>query len=165
MTVFEWRGFSLSNLARLQPNDWVKQSMPFSYVSVEAESLDGNSYPVQVYSDISAGTTLHRPGLGSSLTSYLLEWASGDRSSQVRWSNANTDTGNTIYHEIQLQSPQQNTEKSDQAQDGVVYYAMSTVSTLYVLPHFVLLPSTCNAPRPLFCLLATDNIAFPGMPS
>ena len=29
--------------------------MPFSYVSVEAESLDGNSYPVQVYSDISAG--------------------------------------------------------------------------------------------------------------
>ena len=30
--------------------------MPFSYVSVEAQSLDGNSYPVQIYSDISAGT-------------------------------------------------------------------------------------------------------------
>ena len=28
----------------------------------------------------------------------LVEWASGDRSSQVKWSNANTDTGNAIYH-------------------------------------------------------------------
>ncbi|PIL35879.1 hypothetical protein GSI_01539 [Ganoderma sinense ZZ0214-1] len=99
---------TITFLSPIEPNDLVKQSIPFSYVSVEAQSLDGNSYPVQVYSDISA------------------EWASGDRSSQVRWSNSNTDTGNSIYHEIQLQSPQENTEIANQAQDGTVYYAMST---------------------------------------
>ncbi|PIL35943.1 hypothetical protein GSI_01603 [Ganoderma sinense ZZ0214-1] len=93
-------------LSPIEADDWVKQSIPFSYVSVEAQSLDGNSYPVQLYSDISA------------------EWVSGDRSSQVRWSNANT--GSSIYHEIQLQSPQQNSEIANQAQDGTVYYAMST---------------------------------------
>ncbi|KAM5534565.1 hypothetical protein V8D89_011769 [Ganoderma adspersum] len=93
-------------LSPIEPDDWVKQSIPFSYVSVEAQSLDGNSYPVQIYSDISA------------------EWASGDRSSQVRWSN--TNTGSSIYHEIQLQSPQHNSEIANQAQDGTVYYAIST---------------------------------------
>ncbi|KAI1795669.1 hypothetical protein LXA43DRAFT_991614 [Ganoderma leucocontextum] len=93
-------------LTPIEPDDWVKQSIPFSYVSVEAESLDGNSYPVQVYSDISA------------------EWVSGNRSSVVQWNNVNT--GNSVYHQIQLQSPQQNIEIADQAQDGKAYYAIST---------------------------------------
>ncbi|KAI1795670.1 hypothetical protein LXA43DRAFT_1058371 [Ganoderma leucocontextum] len=95
-------------LTPIEPDDWVKQSMPFSYVSVEAQSLDGNSYPVQVYSDISA------------------EWASGDRSSSVQWNNVNTSK--SVYHQIQLQSPQQNLEIANQTQDGKVYYAISTVS-------------------------------------
>ncbi|KAI1795667.1 hypothetical protein LXA43DRAFT_731775 [Ganoderma leucocontextum] len=93
-------------LTPVEPDDWVKQSIPFSYVSVEAQSLDGNSYPVQVYSDISA------------------EWASGNRSSLVKWNNVNT--GKSVYHQIQLQNPQQNSEISHQAQDGKVYYAIST---------------------------------------
>ncbi|KAM5534567.1 hypothetical protein V8D89_011771 [Ganoderma adspersum] len=94
-------------LSPVEPDDWVKQSIPFSYVSVEAQSIDGNSYSMQIYSDITA------------------EWASGDRSSQVRWSN--TDTGSSIYHDIQLQSPKHDfSEFADQAQDGTVYYAMST---------------------------------------
>ncbi|KAM5540207.1 hypothetical protein V8D89_006026 [Ganoderma adspersum] len=97
---------TVTYLSSVEPDDWIKQSIPFSYVSVEAESLDGNSYPVQVYSDISA------------------EWVSGDRSSVVRWSN--TNTGKSVYHEIELQNPQQNTEIANQAQDGKAYYAIST---------------------------------------
>ncbi|PIL35880.1 hypothetical protein GSI_01540 [Ganoderma sinense ZZ0214-1] len=93
-------------LSPVEPSDWVKQSIPFSYVSVEAESIDGKSYPVQLYSDISA------------------EWASGNRSSLVKWNNVNT--GKSIYHQIELQDPQQNSEYSHQAQDGKVYYAIST---------------------------------------
>ena len=31
----------------LQPGDWIKQSMPFSYVSLTAESLDGAPHDVQ----------------------------------------------------------------------------------------------------------------------
>ena len=44
------------------------------------------------------------------------------------WSTANTDTNKAIFHEVKLQSAQLNAEESDQAQDGTVYYAMSTVS-------------------------------------
>ncbi|PIL35873.1 hypothetical protein GSI_01533 [Ganoderma sinense ZZ0214-1] len=101
---------TITFLSPVEPDDWVKQSIPFSYLSVEAQSLDGNSYPVQVYSDITA------------------EWASGDRTgSVVEWGNA-TNTGSSIYHKIQLQNPQQNVENANQAQDGTVYYAMPTTS-------------------------------------
>ena len=46
------------HLSSSQPADWVKQSLPFSYMSVEAQSLDGASHSVQIYSDISAGTSV-----------------------------------------------------------------------------------------------------------
>ncbi|KAM5540217.1 hypothetical protein V8D89_006036 [Ganoderma adspersum] len=97
---------TITFLSPVEPDDWVKQSIPFSYVSVEFQSLDGNSYPVQLYSDISA------------------EWASGDRSSIVQWSNA--DTGSSIYHRIRCQSSPTNVEIANQAQDGTTYYAIST---------------------------------------
>ena len=38
-----------------QPGDWVKQSIPFSYLALSAKSLDGADHSVQVYSDISGG--------------------------------------------------------------------------------------------------------------
>ena len=107
---------------------------------MEAQSLDKNSYSVQIYSDITAGMPSSVPRCLFNIV--LTEWASGDRSSQVWWSN--TNTGSSLYHKIQLQSPKQDfSEFADQAQDGTVYYAMSTVSTvmsdacpLCVLPHF-----------------------------
>ena len=41
----------------LKPGDWVKQSIPFSYLAFTANSLDGASHAVQVYSDVSGGTS------------------------------------------------------------------------------------------------------------
>ena len=38
-----------------QPGDWVKQSIPFSYMALSATSLDGAAHTVQVYSDTSGG--------------------------------------------------------------------------------------------------------------
>ena len=43
----------------IQTSDAVKQSIPFSYVSIEAKSRDGLSHSVQVYCDISAGNVVH----------------------------------------------------------------------------------------------------------
>ena len=59
------------------------------------------------------------------------EWASSDRSSVVQWSN--TNTGSSIFHDIQLQSRPHNgqVENRNQAQDGTVYYAMSTVGSIH----------------------------------
>ncbi|KAI0353838.1 DUF1793-domain-containing protein [Trametes cingulata] len=96
-------------LSPIEPSDWVLQSLPFSYVSVEASSLDGQVHDVQVYSDISA------------------EWLSGDReNSVVTWSQ-HASSGST-YHQLQLQSPEQDVEIDHQAQDGIGYYAMAARS-------------------------------------
>ena len=43
----------------LKPQDWVKQSIPFSYIAFTADSLDGTSHTVQVYSDVSGGMASH----------------------------------------------------------------------------------------------------------
>ncbi|KAI0705088.1 hypothetical protein C8T65DRAFT_577862 [Cerioporus squamosus] len=93
-------------LSPIEPSDWVKQSFPFSYLSIEAASLDGASHSVQVYSDISG------------------EWLSGNRSSPISWRN--TNTGSSIFHEIELQTPTANVEIANQAQDGKAYYGMAS---------------------------------------
>jgi hypothetical protein len=35
----------------IQPGDWVRQSIPFSYLSIAAKSLDGSAHKMEVYSD------------------------------------------------------------------------------------------------------------------
>ena len=48
--------FQCLHTHHLKPQDWVKQSIPFSYMAFTANSLDGTSHAVQVYSDVSGGT-------------------------------------------------------------------------------------------------------------
>jgi Domain of unknown function (DUF5127) len=47
--------FNILTYTLFQPGDWVKQSIPFSYMSLTANSLDGGVHSVQMYSDISGG--------------------------------------------------------------------------------------------------------------
>ena len=54
-------------LTQFQPTDLVKQSLPFSYMSVSAKANDGGSHSVQVYTDISG------------------EWTTGDNSLTINW--------------------------------------------------------------------------------
>ena len=44
-------------LSPLTPNDLKRQSLIFSYMDVEVSSLDGSTHEVQIYTDISAGTS------------------------------------------------------------------------------------------------------------
>ncbi|KAH9026504.1 hypothetical protein EDB85DRAFT_2291888 [Lactarius pseudohatsudake] len=44
---------NLTFLNPIEPGDWVKQSIPLSYISLTAKSLDGAAHAVQVYLDIS----------------------------------------------------------------------------------------------------------------
>ena len=78
-----------------QPNEMVKQSLPFSYFTLSAAPNDGKSHTVQVYSDISA------------------EWVTGDNSLLANWS---TTTGSIVTHQVQLQKQQAFTEVSDHIQ-------------------------------------------------
>jgi hypothetical protein len=53
--------FSFLHMHHLKPRDWVKQSIPFSYLAFTAKSLDGASHAVQVYSDVNGGTCNRPP--------------------------------------------------------------------------------------------------------
>ena len=112
-----------------QPSDWVKQSLPFSYLSLEATSRDGKPHAVQFYSGITAGTS--SPNMRVLCLSFLpprgfLEWASGDSSSVVAWDSFHTSSAQIC--QVTLQKPQPDTEISNQAQDGVLYFATTLVS-------------------------------------
>ena len=45
-------------MSHLKPGDWVKQSIPFSYISLSAASLDNAAHSIQVFSDISSRTKI-----------------------------------------------------------------------------------------------------------
>ncbi|KAI0676058.1 hypothetical protein C8Q78DRAFT_1074999 [Trametes maxima] len=48
---------SVTFTSLIEPSDWVLQSLPFAYLSVDAISTDGQVHNVQLYSDISAGVS------------------------------------------------------------------------------------------------------------
>ncbi|KAI0278699.1 hypothetical protein BGY98DRAFT_916673 [Russula aff. rugulosa BPL654] len=95
---------NLTFLNPIEPQDWVKQSIPFSYMAFTATSTDGQSHAVQVYSDVSG------------------EWNSGDRSQKILWSS--TSNADVIFHRVTLQTQTVFTEVIDQAEWGTLYYAM-----------------------------------------
>lgn len=82
-----------------QPNDLVKQSMPFSYLAVSLASNDGGSHSVKLYTDISA------------------EWVSGDRSQSANWT---TTSGSVVSHKIQLVNQTTYVEAKDQIQRKII---------------------------------------------
>ncbi|KAI0793185.1 hypothetical protein C8Q75DRAFT_548169 [Abortiporus biennis] len=90
-------------LTPIEPEDPVKQSLPFSYLSFEAVSTDGAGHSVQVYTDISA------------------EWMSANGSNIVNWNT--TQTAGSKFHTVVQQTPHQYGETNNQADDVVAYYA------------------------------------------
>ncbi|KAH9844226.1 DUF1793-domain-containing protein [Rhodofomes roseus] len=89
-------------LSPVEPSSLVNQSMPFSYMAVNAAPTDGKSHSVQVYSDISA------------------EWVSGTDSQKVNWT---TTTGDVIIHQAQLQNQTLFADSGDRIQYGAAYYS------------------------------------------
>ncbi|RPD75338.1 DUF1793-domain-containing protein [Lentinus tigrinus ALCF2SS1-7] len=104
---------TVTYLSPIEPSDWVNQSIPFSYVSVEAQSLDGAAHDVQMYSDISSElVTGIRPDGNAGLHGDPVSWQSNS-------------TAQTFYHETQPETLQQYSEYTQQAEDGRGYYAMA----------------------------------------
>jgi hypothetical protein len=61
--------FQRPHMHDFKPQDWVKQSIPFSYMSLTAISLDNVSHAMQVYSDVSGG--IYNPILNPVVTPQL----------------------------------------------------------------------------------------------
>ncbi|GBE79652.1 DUF1793-domain-containing protein [Sparassis latifolia] len=98
---------TVSFLSPVEPNDLLKQSLPFSYLALSAAPNDNDVHSVQVYTDISA------------------EWVSGDDSLVVNWT---TTAGNIITHQVQLEDQTFFGEVSDHIQQGSAYYSTSNSS-------------------------------------
>ncbi|MEV6609393.1 DUF5127 domain-containing protein [Kutzneria sp. NPDC051319] len=60
-------------LSPIEPGDLRRQSMPLSYVSMQARSVDGRAHQVSLYVDISA------------------EWTNGDSNASVGWDSTSAD--------------------------------------------------------------------------
>ncbi|KAL2264443.1 hypothetical protein VTK26DRAFT_8 [Humicola hyalothermophila] len=95
-------------LSPVYPDDMVRQSLQFSYVSVKVKSADGSPHRVQVYMDVSG------------------EWASGDLSQVVRWDSATS--GNIVYHKFSRADQEQFAEAHEVASWGDWYLVTSQES-------------------------------------
>lgn len=118
-----------TDTAAQKPSDWAKQSLPFSYLSLEAHATDAASHSVQVYSDVTGGVQIIATCVR--FIDQSLEWLSGNRAMPMQGSSQTTS--GTIYHEFALQKPQPNVEIDHQALDVTGYYAMSLVSSFLLL--------------------------------
>ncbi|KAG2056314.1 DUF1793-domain-containing protein [Suillus hirtellus] len=96
-------------LSPVEPTDFLKQSIPFSYLALSAVSNDGGSHIVSVYTDISA------------------EWVSGDDSLTVNWT---TTTGKILTHQVMLENQELYTEHNDHIQHGAAYYSTQNSSSV-----------------------------------
>ena len=92
----------------VDPQNLQRQSVPFSYLTVDAAATDGGSHQVSVYLDISG------------------EWAHGDVTQQVKW--AQQTTGSLQALTIAPNSPSQLAEHNDQASWGTVVWATDNVA-------------------------------------
>ena len=90
-------------LSPVEPGDLRRQSMPLSYVSVQASSADGHPHQVSVYLDVSG------------------EWSFGDTGAQVTWA-AETNAGVRSLS-ITPAHPQVLAEENDTASWGTVVWS------------------------------------------
>ena len=117
-------------------------------MSIAVQPLDGVNHDVQVYSDISGGTSVAIiPRSSSFLLSFVTEWLSGDRTQKIIW-NTTFDSFAT-YHNVTLQTPAIYTEIHDQPEWGTLYFAKSSVS-LRLFIYFFLSRSTTQSPHVSF---------------
>lgn len=114
----------------MQPEDLVRQSMPFSYLYVTAESSDGDAHIVRLYSDITGGKTFIccirvRPWLA------FLEHLQDGSEVLITW--ANQDDGTNIILSERLVEEMAFTEIDNRAADAVEYYCHKRASFMFIL--------------------------------
>ncbi|KAJ8496439.1 hypothetical protein ONZ45_g12430 [Pleurotus djamor] len=102
--------FNMSFLSPIEPTDMKLQSLPFVYLYITAESIDGNSHKVLLYSDI-------EPNI-----------VAGDVHQTVTW--AVDDTTDYVVLSTRLQQQRPFVESFTQAQDGEALYAFKKVPGL-----------------------------------
>ncbi|KAL4258458.1 Glutaminase GtaA [Pleurotus pulmonarius] len=99
--------FNMTFLSPIEPNDFTRQSLPFSYMYMIARATDGQPHRVRMYSDIEGNI------------------AAGDTRQVVQW--AADDTDDCIILSTQLQNQKPFVETNNIAQDATVYYSFRKI--------------------------------------
>jgi hypothetical protein len=133
MNVADKVQMAITFLSPVNPDDMKRQSLTFSYMQIAVSSMDGQSHDVQLYSDISGGTSLKL--FCCNLADYISEWASGDHDATIQWEYHTS--GNVAYHQVyrQTQIVFDENNKPDgngMANWGNVYWATDRTSGLSV---------------------------------
>ncbi|HEY8301477.1 MAG TPA: DUF5127 domain-containing protein [Jatrophihabitans sp.] len=94
-------------LSPVEPGDLRRQSMPLSYVTVQARSIDGATHRVQVYSDISG------------------EWADDDTGQQIQWDESSYSARGSRVTTLSYQkaTPRPLAENRDMATWGTITWS------------------------------------------
>ena len=124
---------NITFLSPINPTDFKRQSLPFSYVDVVVSSADGASHDVQLYTDISAGKYSLFSAFSVGRTDFASEWVSGDRSAVAAWEYgvASNGSGTGIaYHKVYRQTQLAFSETLDQTDFGNWYWATDNVANL-----------------------------------
>ncbi|KAF8300411.1 DUF1793-domain-containing protein [Clavulina sp. PMI_390] len=90
-------------LSPIEPTDFLRGSLPFSYLSITTKATDGNSHLIQVYADTSG------------------EWVSTDNTQTVNWS---TNVGTVVAHQVQLATQTTYGESGDMVQSGSAWHGI-----------------------------------------
>ncbi|KAF7783397.1 hypothetical protein Agabi119p4_1421 [Agaricus bisporus var. burnettii] len=97
--------FKATFFTPIEPNDYTRQSIPFTYLFVDGfVADDGNPHTIQLYSDISG------------------EWITQDTSTEMQWVTQDSPE-NMIYHQLQPRDPKPMIYNGDLAEDSAAYYA------------------------------------------
>ncbi|KAK7038989.1 hypothetical protein VNI00_010381 [Paramarasmius palmivorus] len=99
---------NVTYLSPIEPNDLTLQSFPFSYIYVDARSLDGSSHSVQVYCDVTG------------------EWLSSDTRRLIEWETS--EDSQIIFHAATQQPGQASRETGpvNVAEDATLYFATTS---------------------------------------
>lgn len=108
------------------PQDLVRQSLPFSYLSIEL--IQSKATSIELYTDIQA------------------DWASGDHNANVTWS-LNTTRTLAAYH-LARQEPLVFSEAWEYAEWGEAIYSTALVSLLFPLLHSILIKTQFSHATP-----------------
>ncbi|KAI0309755.1 hypothetical protein OF83DRAFT_1071555 [Amylostereum chailletii] len=113
---------NITYLSPIEPDDFVKQSIPFAYLTFEARSTDGSPHHMQVYTGITGGespSSLLHKSLNDQIET---EWLSWDHSQNQTWATTPTTNGSQI-HSYGYATPQEFNELQGMASWGTPYYA------------------------------------------
>ncbi|KAI0312550.1 hypothetical protein OF83DRAFT_1031803, partial [Amylostereum chailletii] len=95
---------NITYLSPIEPDDFIRQSIPFSYLAFEARSTDGSPHHMQVYTGING------------------QWLGPDITQNHTWATAQTTNGSQV-HSFSYSIPREFTENLGQAWWGTPYYA------------------------------------------